>query len=80
MISGARGLVPIASLKNRYWYDPDAMTLSSRGVTFKLGDKVKIRVVNADVSTQRVDFELVNEPDATEPDFGIYPGARRRSR
>lgn len=74
------GLVPIASLKNRYWFDPDAMTLSCRGITFKLGDKVKIRVVNADVSTQRIDFELVNEPDATESDFGVYPGVGRRSR
>ena len=56
------GLVPISSLKNRYWYDADMHMLSCIHNSYKLGDCVKIKVKSVDVSLRRVDFELVDEP------------------
>ena len=50
-------------MKNRYWYDEGNMTLSCAAKTYSLGDKVRIRVKSADVSSQKVDFELADEPD-----------------
>lgn len=57
------GLVPIRTMKHRYYFDQENMTLSSRNVTYRLGDKVKIKVENANVSLRLIDFSLVDEPD-----------------
>ncbi len=57
------GLVPLRTMKNRYYFDPENMTLSSRNVTYRLGDKLKIRVENANVSLRLIDFSLTDEPD-----------------
>ena len=56
------GLIPLNSMRNKYWYDPEGMTLSNNRISYRLGDKVRIRVERADISTQRVDFSLVDEP------------------
>ena len=56
------GLVPLNTMKNKYWYDPEGMTLSNNRISYRLGDKVRIRVERADISTQKVDFSLVDEP------------------
>ncbi len=57
------GLVPLRTMKNRYSFDPEAMTLSCRSVTYRLGDKVRIKVENADISLRQVDFSLIGEPE-----------------
>ena len=57
------GLVPLRTMKHRYYFDPENMTLSSRNVTYRLGDKVEIRVENANVSLRLIDFSLTDEPD-----------------
>ena len=57
------GLVPLRTMKHRYYFDQENMTLSSRNVTYRLGDKVKIRVENANVSLRLIDFSLTDEPD-----------------
>lgn len=66
------GLVPLALMKNRYWFDEDSMTLSCASKTYSLGDKVRIKVKSVDVSSQKVDFELTDEPDSC-----IYTYKRR---
>ena len=73
------GLIPIATMKNRYYFDHDSMTLACGKVKFRLGDKVRIKIEAADVSTRRVDFSLVDEPTA-EPDepFFTHPRIYRR--
>jgi exoribonuclease R len=49
-------------MKNRYWYDPETMTLSCGKNTYRLGQSVKIKVERVDIATQKVDFSLVEEP------------------
>ncbi|MBR2473622.1 MAG: ribonuclease R [Clostridia bacterium] len=60
------GLVPLSSMKNKYWYEPDSMTLSCAAKTYRLGDRVRIKVERADISTRRVDFALIDEPEQRE--------------
>ncbi len=55
------GLVPLMQMKNRYWYDSESMTLSCKSHTYRLGDKVRIKVERVDISTRKVDFSLVDE-------------------
>ncbi len=58
------GLIPINSLKNKYFYNSESMTLTAAGgIKYKIGDKVKIKVKNAVISLRQVDFELLDEPD-----------------
>lgn len=59
------GLVPLSSMKNKYWYEPDSMMLSCSARTYRLGDVVRIKVERADIATRKVDFVLVDEPEAT---------------
>ena len=50
-------------MKQRYYFDPENMTLSNRNVIYRLGDRVRIRVENANVSLRLIDFSLADEPD-----------------
>ena len=56
------GLVRVQSLSDDYYhYDEEEGSLigRSRGNTYRLGQKVRIRVVAADKNTRTIDFELV---------------------
>ncbi|MBE6609346.1 MAG: ribonuclease R [Ruminococcaceae bacterium] len=71
------GLVPLALMKNRYWYDEENMTLSCAAKTYALGHKVRVIVKSADISSQKVDFELADEPDSFIYTNKRETGARR---
>ncbi len=68
------GLVPINSMKNRYRFDKETLTLNSFDHTYRLGDKVKVKVVSADISTRKVEFWLADE----EFDDGFSYQKRKR--
>ena len=56
------GLVHISSLKDDYYiYDSDIMSIigESKKKIFRLGDKVKVKVVGANKTNKTDDFELV---------------------
>ena len=55
------GLVPIASLNGYYEYNERRMTLSCGRSLFALGDKVMVRVEDADVIARRITFSLAEE-------------------
>ena len=58
------GLIPIGTLKNKYYYNSEAMTLTAPdGTVYRIGDTVRIKVKNAVVSLRQIDFELLDEPD-----------------
>ena len=54
------GLVPIGSLGGGFYFDERRLTLSSNRGAFVLGQRVKVRVVEANVVTRRVTLELVD--------------------
>lgn len=53
------GLIPIETLKEEYEFIEDKFMLKSTKRTFKLGDKLKIRVEDPDFSRMRVIFSIV---------------------
>ncbi len=52
------GLIPIHNLDGYYYYDEERKTLSNGKNIYSLGDKLKIRVENADISARTVEFSL----------------------
>ncbi len=53
------GLVPIVSLDGWFEYDEKKRELSGGGITYSLGQSVRVKVVSCDVSARRVEFNLV---------------------
>ncbi len=70
------GLVPINSMKNRYRFDKETLTLCSFDHTYRLGDKVKVKVISADISTRKVELWLADEELDGEDNF-IYQRRKR---
>lgn len=60
--SAAEGLVRIASIGNEFYrYDQKSYSLvgEKTGKKYALGDAVRVKLVNADLSARQLDFELV---------------------
>lgn len=56
------GLVHVTALKNDYYhFNPLSRRLQGErtGVTYHLGDKIRVRVVRVDLEDRKIDFELV---------------------
>ena len=60
------GLIPIETLGDNYYFDKNFETLKIGNILYKLGDKVKVKVVRADKSTSEIDFELVERVNRSE--------------
>lgn len=55
------GMVPLRSLTNDYYLvNEDEFTIIGRrlGKRFRLGDRVRVRVVSVEIDTMRIDFEV----------------------
>ncbi len=52
------GLIPTPSLDGYFLYDEERMTLSNGSVTYKIGDKIRICVLDADISSSTVSFSM----------------------
>lgn len=63
------GLVPLESLGAPFYFDEASLTLSSGKRTFALGQRVKIRVKEANIITRRVTFSLVSADEADNMPF-----------
>ena len=56
------GLVSISSLKgDNYTFNPKNLTLSNPHNTYRLGDKVKVKLENVNLSERNIDFVLFEE-------------------
>lgn len=62
------GLVHVTSLRNDYYFfDPvhHRMVGERSGIIFRLGDKLKVKVLSVDIDLRRIDFDLVDAPEGT---------------
>ncbi len=76
--SGANGLVPIKTLGEEYFdHDEPGQALVGRrtGATWRLGDRVRVRLREADVATGGLLFEMLERVEAAASRPG--PAARR---
>lgn len=61
------GLIHISNMKEDYFtfIENHLMLVGERtGVSYRIGQPVKIKVTKADVETREIDFELIPDPDA----------------
>ena len=72
------GLVPIESLGNGFFYDRDNYTLSRGKTVYRLGQKVKIKVEDVDISARQINFYLIKEK--TEDSQNEKPPVVRKSK
>ncbi len=66
------GLVHVSSLEDDYYlFDEETQTLRGEhnGRTFRMGDKLRVRVESVSLERRRIDFRLVG-PDAPKPRSG----------
>ncbi len=65
------GFVSVLRLpQGRYEFDESHYKLSGLGKTYRIGDKIKIRVVSTDVVLRRIDFELADfHREVSEDEF-----------
>nr|WP_028918490.1 ribonuclease R [Pseudoxanthomonas suwonensis] len=71
--SKVNGLVHVTQLPHDYYhFDPmrKMLTGERRGMEFRLGDRVRIVVLKASMEDRKIDFRLVEAPDA---DTGLPP-------
>lgn len=55
------GFINISRLpKGKYDYDENHYLIRGVGKTYRIGDKIQIRVVSTDIALRRIDFELAN--------------------
>ena len=76
--SGGDGLIPISDIGHDYYVHDEAhhqLVGERYGETFKLGDRVEVRLVEANKFTGGLKLELVGEGNL--PDFVEKPGKRK---
>jgi ribonuclease R len=62
--SKIEGMVSVRSMKDDYYYFDEAnyrIVGRSSGITFTLGDKVTVKLTNADIQQKHIDFQLINQ-------------------
>jgi ribonuclease R len=75
------GLVHISTLDRDYFhYDPIGHRLLGErsGVTYRLGDAVRVIVARVDLDERKMDFELIKQVKREKPGEGAPRRSRRR--
>ena len=65
------GLVPIEALGNGFMFDKENLILQKGKTTFRLGQRVRIRVENSDIALRRVTFALIAYEEIDAPKIDI---------
>ncbi len=67
------GLVPIDSLGGGFYYDKDNYTLSRGKTVYRLGQRVKIKVEDVDISSRQINFYLIkNNKEESKEEARVY--------
>lgn len=79
------GMIHISALKNDYFHFLEnhlALVGERTGLTYKIGQKVRVKVVKADPTTREIDFELLSaeEVEPIKQDKKNKPAGRRGKR
>ncbi|MBQ8393757.1 MAG: ribonuclease R [Clostridia bacterium] len=79
------GLVPISSLNGEFFFDENAYSLISRDRIFKLGQRARVRIFEADIISRKITFELISCEESEIPktkyaSMGKSPAQRSESK
>jgi len=76
LASGIEGFVPLRVLDDYYMYDEANLTfMGRRGKKYRLGDQVKVELLDVDLATKKMDFVIVdkNKPKKDYKNEGYKP-------
>jgi len=76
LASGIEGFVPLRVLDDYYMYDEANLTfMGRRGKKYRLGDQVKVELLDVDLATKKMDFVIVdkNKPKKDNKHEGYKP-------
>ncbi len=60
--SGIEGFVPLRVLDDYYMYDESNLTfIGNRGKRYRLGDQVKVELLDVDLAAKKMDFGIVDK-------------------
>jgi ribonuclease R len=60
--NGIEGFVPLRALDDYYMYDEANLTfIGNRGKKYRLGDLVKVELLDVDLGTKKMDFVIVDK-------------------
>ena len=85
--STCEGLIPIEALDGVYIYEESTLSLRRGERVYRIGDRIRVRVEEADIPTHRVRFSIVGEefeeeeeelPDIYSFDLPYAPHRRKR--
>ena len=74
------GLVPIEALGQGFYFDKDNLILQRGKVSFRLGQAVRIKVVDSDILTRRVTFNLIAYEEIDAPKIDISKSQKANPR
>jgi ribonuclease R len=62
LVNGIEGFVPLRVLDDYYMYDENNLTfVGNRGKKYRLGDQVKVELLDVDLATKKMDFGIVDK-------------------
>ena len=62
LVNGIEGFVPLRALDDYFMYDETNLTYYSRqGVRYRLGDEVKVELLEVDITDRKMDFGIVSK-------------------
>lgn len=60
--NGIEGFVPLRVLDDYYMYDESNLTfIGNRGKRYRLGDRVKVELLDVDLATKKMDFVIIDK-------------------
>lgn len=63
--NGIEGFVPLRSLDDYYMYDEAHLTfIGNKGMKYRLGDSVKVELLDVDLMTKKMDFSIIKTKKA----------------
>lgn len=70
------GLVPIEALGQGFYFDKENLILQRGKTTFRIGGRVRIKIIESDISLRRVTFALVAYEEIDAPKIDISKAKR----
>ena len=70
------GLVPIEALGQGFYFDKENLILQRGKTTFRLGQNVRIKVIESDVALRRVTFSLIAYEEINAPEIDMSKSQR----
>lgn len=79
--SGIEGFVPLRVMDDYYAYDENNLTfVGNRGKRYRLGDAIKVKLLEVDLQAKKMDYQIVEKKVAMEQKSKSNPKKKNHSK